>query len=192
MKKTNKVFEDKQFSMKTRVAGDPDAPWFEAMYQRMWWGWKIIVDGKIMRGHSNTTKMCSLRKTVSKNYKKWKYRRDCLNKAIKRKKLGLWAYFWWAKFWRKGKILRKLCLELKKYDDLPNYEPNNKERSRSIINAIDQSEKYYRKFDILFADVDPMLGYKIDDFTTFLKIYKKEKKKEIVRDVPYRFIQYFR
>ncbi len=175
--------------IKTRKSGNFNALWFYAIYEKLAWGYRIIFpDGSEKPGD---VKMCSLRKTVTKNYRKWKHRKKMLNAALKegkKQKIGLWADFWWAKFWRKGKTLRRLALELTDTEDLPTYEISNIERSRQVIDALNQFEKYYQQFDWLFTKVDPMLGWQIEHFKDCLL---SQKEKEIKRDVPRRFIQYF-
>lgn len=182
--------------IKTRLAGDFNAPWFFAIYQKVSKGFYSILlpNGEIEHlipvPHTKA-KYCSLRKTVTKNFNKWKYRKKMLNKSLKEKKISLWQEYWWAKYWRKGKTLRVLALELAKMENLPEYEISNKERSKQIIDALDQSEKYHYKFDILFAHVDPMFAYRIETFKDFLKDYSKKEQKTY-KDIPRRFIQYFK
>jgi len=174
------------FKVKARIRGDFNAPWMDVIYRRMKGFYYKIVKGK---KSDKKIQYRTLRKTVTINFHKWKSRKKSLNKSLKERKITLWTEFWWAKFWRKGKTLRKLAMELKDVTNLPNYQISNKDRSNQIINALDQAEKHYTQYDELFINTDPMLAYGIDEFNLFKK---KHKAKEIIRDIPRRFISYFK
>ncbi len=180
----------KEYKIKTRLAGDFDAPWFDGIYRKVWWGWEVFVKGKAFRIIQGKPKICSMRKTVTKNFNKWKYRRKTLNAALKKKEITIWQEYWWAKFWRKGKTLRVLIEELKDTEELPNYSSTNRDRYFQILDALNQTEKHYQQYDPLFINVDPKLGWQCDTFKDFIKENKKLEKYKV--KMPRQYIAYYK
>lgn len=180
-------------NVKTRLKGDFNAPWISATWEILKGGCQVFFNETIVGGVQKKTPVRTLRKATSRNWNRWKFRRRILNETLKKKKLGIFADFWWAKFWRKGDSLRKQATQLRNEPDMTNYKMSNKERSAQILQALNQAEGYYIKFQALFNDVDPMLGYQIEKFVDFVKIYKKKFKKEPenIRYIPKRYIAYF-
>jgi len=172
--------------MKIRKRGDFDAVWFSATFKRIKNGMYFFFTGEEKVDFPTIT----IRKTVYKNFHKWKYRRTILKNLLKKKKISLMTEYWWAKYWRKGKTLRTLLEELKNEPELVHgYSMTNKERYDQVLNALDQADEYYSKFDLLFTNVDPMLGFRCDSFKDFVK----EKKEKITyRPIPNKYISYFK
>jgi hypothetical protein len=174
----------------TRVKGQPDAPWLRAIYQKVIAGYRIVFPDGTIQEAGQPHSVRTLRATTTRNYRKWKTRRNVLNKALKEKKITLWTQYWWAKYWRKSESLHRLASELAEVPDLPDYNISNRERSRVIIEAIAQSTTYYRKFDLLFTDVDTAtFAYQEDEFVVFAKDHRDQ---QLKRDIPYRFVAYFK
>lgn len=174
-----------------RKKGDFNAPWLELVYRKVKWGYQILFPDGTKSLPNVPCGYRTLRKTTTRNLHKWKYRKKVLNESLKTRELTLWTNFWWAKFWRKSTTLRKLAEQLKNTPDLGNYDISNEERSRRIVDALNQAEEYYRKFDFLFMEVDPMLGYQCDSFGDFLKKNKKVKKEKFYRPLPFNYVKYF-
>ena len=184
-----------KITVKTRKFGSsetPETPWIEAVWMKVKDGWSVIFAGTEIVRPQERSEYRTLRKVVYRNWHRWKFRRKLLNLALRKRKLGIYADFWWAKFWRRGGALRNLATELRDEPDLPSYVMSNRERADQILTALNQAEGYYLKFQELFNDVDPMLGYGVD-VIDFIKVYKKRFKKEPehIRYVPPRYIAYF-
>lgn len=133
----------------------------------------------------------TLRRTVTTNFSKMKFRRDKLNKVIKEGHINIYSNFIWAKFWRKIILLKDFCEQLKKEPDLPGYNISNLNRATQVLNSVDDSVEYYKKFRPLFLHVSWDYGYGISSFIEFKKTLKKEEEFKI-KKIPRNYISYYR
>ncbi len=174
----------KIFKSKIREWNIYNAPFVVAKYKQVKGIWSWFIGTKKVEFKKKT-----IRRVIRKNLSIWEFRRELLKKLLKKKRVDLRTKFWWAKYWRRGKALRKLIEELKGMDNLPNYTITNKERYERIKEALDKSEEHFRNFNFFFMDVPDDFGYQKENFTEFMK----DREEDVTyTPITNKYMQYFK